>query len=96
MAAPALNRRIDVRRSSPGRGEHAPGDGPPTARRNYGDAMAAVVLRGPASSAPERIVGPFDTLQEADDRARNHPRDGGYCVAEALTAPDDPELGPFA
>jgi hypothetical protein len=51
--------------------------------------MAAVVLRGPANSAPETIVGPFASLPEAEDWARAHPREGGYSVAQALTDPDD-------
>jgi hypothetical protein len=49
--------------------------------------MVAVVLRGPANTAPECIVGPFVSLAEAEDWARDHPREGGYCVAEALTDP---------
>jgi hypothetical protein len=51
--------------------------------------MAAVVLRGPANSEPELIVGPFATLVEADEWAVAHPREGGYCVAQELTAPDE-------
>jgi hypothetical protein len=51
--------------------------------------MVAVVLRGPANTAPEAIVGPFDSLGEAERWSRDHPRHGGYCVAEELTAPDD-------
>ncbi|MGP0031798.1 MAG: hypothetical protein ACLPVF_14980 [Acidimicrobiales bacterium] len=47
--------------------------------------MSAVVLRGPANTAPEEIVGPFDSLAEAQEWALRHPRDGGYCVAEQLT-----------
>jgi hypothetical protein len=50
--------------------------------------MAAVVLRGPANTAPEAIVGPFESLDEAKRWSRDHPRHGGYCVAEELTAPD--------
>jgi hypothetical protein len=48
--------------------------------------MAAVVLRGPANSAPEVIIGPFDSLRRAEDWAREHPRAGGYSVAQELTA----------
>jgi len=47
--------------------------------------MAAVVLRGPANSAPEIIIGPFDSLRDAEDWARDHPRGGGYSVAQQLT-----------
>jgi hypothetical protein len=47
--------------------------------------MAAVVLRGPANSAPEIIIGPFHSLGEAEDWAREHPRAGGYSVAQELT-----------
>jgi hypothetical protein len=49
--------------------------------------MAAVVLQGPANTAPERIIGPFATLDEAAEWARRHPRDGGYSVAQELTSP---------
>jgi catechol 2,3-dioxygenase-like lactoylglutathione lyase family enzyme len=56
--------------------------------------MPAVVLRGPANSAPEEIVGPFATIDEAEEWAERHPRDGGYCVAEHLTAPAE-EGGEF-
>jgi hypothetical protein len=50
--------------------------------------MPAVVLRGPANTAPESIIGPFATLQAAAEWATAHPREGGYCVAEELTSPD--------
>lgn len=49
--------------------------------------MAAVVLQGPANTAPERIIGPFATADEAAEWARRHPRDGGYSVAQELTSP---------
>jgi hypothetical protein len=49
--------------------------------------MATVVLRGPANTAPESIVGPFPSMTEAEDWARAHPREGGYRVAQALTDP---------
>jgi hypothetical protein len=55
-------------------------------------AMAAVVLRGPANTAPESIVGPFQTMEEAEGWARAHPRQGGYCLAQALSAPNVVEL----
>jgi hypothetical protein len=51
--------------------------------------MAAVVLRGPANSAPESIVGPFAGLQEAQEWAEAHPRDGGYSVAQELIGIDE-------
>jgi hypothetical protein len=48
--------------------------------------MAAVVLQGPANTAPEVIVGPFDSLADAENWALEHPRPGGYSVAQELTA----------
>jgi hypothetical protein len=51
--------------------------------------MAAVVLQGPAHSAPERIVGPFPTTGAATAWAENHAWPGGYSVAQSLTRPDD-------
>ena len=54
--------------------------------------MATVVLRGPANTEPEAIVGPFQTMEEAEWWARAHPRPGGYCVAQALSSPDAVEL----
>ena len=50
-------------------------------------AVAAVVLQGAANSAPERIVGPFATVDEATAGARDHPRPGGYSVAQELNPP---------
>jgi hypothetical protein len=50
--------------------------------------MAAVVLQGPANTEPARIIGPFATMGEATDWARRHPYDGGYSVAQELTAAD--------
>jgi hypothetical protein len=50
--------------------------------------MPAVVLRGPANSAPELIVGPFRSLQEAEEWSAAHPREGGYCIPEELTPPE--------
>jgi hypothetical protein len=50
--------------------------------------MAAVVLQGPANTAPERIIGPFATADEATTWALNHPRRGGYSVAQDMTPPD--------
>jgi hypothetical protein len=48
--------------------------------------MAAVVLRGPANTEPEAIIGPFPSLRDAEQWALRHPRPGGYCVAQQLTA----------
>ena len=50
---------------------------------------SAVVLQGPANSAPEAIVGPFESMATARAWAEAHPRDGGYSVAQELTAPTD-------
>jgi hypothetical protein len=50
--------------------------------------MSAVVLRGPADTAPESIVGPFAALAEAEEWAASHPRTGGYSVAQELVDPD--------
>lgn len=52
--------------------------------------MSAVVLRGPANTAPESIVGPFETLSAAEAWAQSHPHPGGYSVAEELTSPEMP------
>jgi len=46
--------------------------------------MAAVVLNGPANSAPNSIVGPFATMQEAEAWAEEHQRADGYSVAQEL------------
>jgi hypothetical protein len=46
--------------------------------------MAAAVLRGPANAAPEAIIGPFDSMRDAEQWALQHPRSGGYCVAKEL------------
>jgi len=50
--------------------------------------MAAVVLQGPANTAPECIVGPFASTDEATAWARIHPRPDGYSVAQELTSPE--------
>jgi hypothetical protein len=61
--------------------------------------VAAVVLQGPAHSAPDLIIGPFATGGEAADWARRHQRAAGYSVAQELTDPGDvagadaPEMG---
>jgi hypothetical protein len=51
--------------------------------------MAAVVLQGPANTAPDLIIGPFATVATAAEWAERHPRDGGYSVAQELTASDE-------
>ncbi len=38
--------------------------------------------------APERIIGPFASPDEAATWARDHARPGGYSVAQDLTPPD--------
>jgi catechol 2,3-dioxygenase-like lactoylglutathione lyase family enzyme len=48
--------------------------------------MTAVVLQGPANSAPEMIVGPFPSMEEAEKWAGLHLREGGYSVAQKLTS----------
>jgi hypothetical protein len=49
--------------------------------------VPAVVLQGPANTAPERIVGPFPTMDEATEWAERHQRPDGYSVAQVLTSP---------
>jgi hypothetical protein len=49
--------------------------------------MPAVVLQGPANTAPEAIVGPFESMAAAEAWAASHPREGGYSVAQDLTVP---------
>jgi hypothetical protein len=49
--------------------------------------MHAVVLRGPANSAPEEIIGPFASLGDAEAWVELNPRPDGYCIAQVLTAP---------
>ena len=51
--------------------------------------MSAVVLRGPSNSAPEAIVGPFSSMEVAAEWAEEHPRPGGYSIAQELTVPGD-------
>jgi hypothetical protein len=53
--------------------------------------VSAVVLQGPANSAPERIVGPFAGMDEATEWADRHQRPDGYSIAQALSAPGDVE-----
>lgn len=50
--------------------------------------VPAVVLQGLANTAPETVVGPFATMEEAEKWAATNPRGGGYSVAQDLTAPD--------
>ena len=56
------------------------------------NAMAAVVLRGPANTAPEQIVGPFATMEEVEKWSQENPRQGGYCVSQELESPDHVDL----
>ncbi len=51
--------------------------------------MSYVVLCGPRNTAPDRIVGPFDTVEEADAWAATQPgeADGRYAVSQELSAP---------
>lgn len=58
--------------------------------------VPAVVLQGPANTAPESIVGPFPSLADAQAWASAHPRPGGYSVAEELTPPDAESSGASA
>jgi hypothetical protein len=51
--------------------------------------VPAVVLQGPANTEPERIVGPFASMDEATAWAEQHQRPDGYSVAQALSAPGD-------
>jgi hypothetical protein len=51
--------------------------------------MPFVVLCGPANHAPEVIVGPLETAQEADVWAAAHQQEGRYAVAQELTSPED-------
>lgn len=51
----------------------------------YALLMAAVVLQGARDTAPEVIIGPFDSLRDAENWALEHPRSGGYSVAQELT-----------
>jgi hypothetical protein len=53
------------------------------------DDMSAVVLRGPANTAPEHIIGPFPSMTDAEQWAREHPREDGYSLAQELTEPSD-------
>jgi hypothetical protein len=55
--------------------------------------MPAVVLQGPANTAPERIVGPFATMDEATAWATRQLRPGGYSVAQEPSPPDDDAVG---
>lgn len=51
--------------------------------------MSFVVLCGPTKNAPDLIVGPFDTVDEADEWiASQAVSPGRYAVPMALTAPE--------
>jgi hypothetical protein len=50
--------------------------------------MAYVALCGPANHAPDRIVGPFESSEEAERYAEGEPvAPGRYAVVESLTPP---------
>jgi hypothetical protein len=49
--------------------------------------MRAVVIRGPSNAAPEEIIGPFASMDEAEAWAELNPRVDGYSVAHELLAP---------
>jgi hypothetical protein len=50
--------------------------------------MSYVVLCGPANHAPDRIVGPFESSDEADRYAEGQPgAPERYAVVESLTPP---------
>ncbi|MHB1518373.1 MAG: hypothetical protein ACYCVN_03960 [Acidimicrobiales bacterium] len=51
--------------------------------------MAAVVVRGPANTAPEAIIGPFASMHDAEQWAEQHPYPHGYCVAQELVDADE-------
>jgi len=51
--------------------------------------MAATVLCGEAHTAPDRVVGPFDTLERAEERAARQPgQPARYAAAMPLTEPE--------
>jgi hypothetical protein len=53
--------------------------------------MSFVVLCGQAKSAPDLLVGPFETAQEASEWVAGQPAEPGrYMVAMELTAPQRP------
>jgi hypothetical protein len=78
----------DARRPTPDDNRH-PVAPPTTTGPRFAtiESVVAVVLRGPANTAPESIVGPFASMTEAEEWARAHPREGGYCIAEPVTDP---------
>jgi hypothetical protein len=50
--------------------------------------MAFVVMCGPAHSAPDRIVGPFELIEEATRYAEQQPGPPDrYALVEPLTPP---------
>jgi len=52
--------------------------------------MATVVLCGPADSAPDLLIGPFATDEDAADWISDQLSEPGrYMVAAELTAPAD-------
>jgi hypothetical protein len=56
--------------------------------------MVAVVLCGDAHTAPDLVVGPFGTLDEAEDWANRQPgHPARYAAVMVLTAPEDVTSG---
>jgi hypothetical protein len=55
--------------------------------------MKAVVLRGPTDSAPDIIIGPFVSIDEARKWAYEHPRPHGYCIAQEMIDIDEFAVG---
>ena len=52
--------------------------------------MAFVVLCGPANHAPDRIIGPFESSDEAARYAEGQPgAPERYAVVESLTPPSN-------
>ena len=55
--------------------------------------MPCAVLCGPAKNAPDLLVGPFETAEEADRWiAEQTSQPGRYMVSMALTAPQVRQL----
>jgi hypothetical protein len=54
--------------------------------------MSFVVLCGPANTAPDLLVGTFDTADDADEWIARQPvHPGRYAVPMPVTAPQDRE-----
>jgi hypothetical protein len=61
----------------------------PSGSNHYARLVVAVVLRGPANTAPDAIVGPFASMHDAEQWAAQHLRPDGYSVAQELVAADE-------